>query len=147
MNNYVLVFYGSYRSNRMGIRLAEYIVKRLRHRGDDIELVDAKAINLPMLEPTILVDSTKNAEGLGIAAAIDDNLCEDAFGQGAVVRTAHAIQSHRVLLADFRYRGERPLPVGAFRVHPFNSRVLSIAVKILKNRICSNVWVFFYWTN
>jgi NAD(P)H-dependent FMN reductase len=50
MNNYVLVFYGSYRSNRMGIRLAEYIVKRLRHRGDDIELVDAKAINLPMLD-------------------------------------------------------------------------------------------------
>ena len=40
MNNYVLVFYGSYRSNRMGIRLAEYIVKRLRNRGDDIELVD-----------------------------------------------------------------------------------------------------------
>jgi NAD(P)H-dependent FMN reductase len=50
MNNHVLVFYGSYRSNRMGIRLAEYIVKRLRHRGDDIELIDAKAINLPMLD-------------------------------------------------------------------------------------------------
>src|SRR3974390_3616674 len=50
MNNNVLVFYGSYRSNRTGIRLAEYIVERLRHRGDDIELVDAKAINLPMLD-------------------------------------------------------------------------------------------------
>ncbi|MGZ5871775.1 MAG: NADPH-dependent FMN reductase [Bradyrhizobium sp.] len=50
MNNYVLVFYGSYRSDRLGIRLAEYIVKQLRRRGDDIELVDAKAINLPMLD-------------------------------------------------------------------------------------------------
>jgi NAD(P)H-dependent FMN reductase len=50
MNNYVLVFYGSYRTDRMGIRLAEYVVKRLRHRGEDIELVDAKAINLPMLD-------------------------------------------------------------------------------------------------
>jgi NAD(P)H-dependent FMN reductase len=34
----------------MGIRLAKYIVERLRHRGEDIELVDAKAINLPMLD-------------------------------------------------------------------------------------------------
>jgi NAD(P)H-dependent FMN reductase len=50
MNNYVLVFYGSYRSDRMGIRLAEYIVRRLRQRVDDVELIDAKAINLPMLD-------------------------------------------------------------------------------------------------
>jgi NAD(P)H-dependent FMN reductase len=50
MNNHVLVFYGSYRSGRMGIRLAEYILKRLRRDGDDVELVDAKAINLPMLD-------------------------------------------------------------------------------------------------
>lgn len=50
MSNFVLVFYGSYRSDRMGIRLAEYIIKGLRLRGDDVELVDAKAINLPMLD-------------------------------------------------------------------------------------------------
>jgi NAD(P)H-dependent FMN reductase len=50
MNNHVLVFYGSYRSGRMGIRLAEYMVKRLRRHGDEVELVDAKAINLPMLD-------------------------------------------------------------------------------------------------
>src|SRR5581483_12399071 len=50
MSNHILVFYGSYRSNRMGIRLAEYIVQRLRRRGDEVELVDAKAINLPMLD-------------------------------------------------------------------------------------------------
>jgi len=34
----------------MGIRLAQYVVKRLRRRGDDVELIDAKAINLPMLD-------------------------------------------------------------------------------------------------
>jgi len=50
MSNRILVFYGSYRSDRMGIRLAEFIVDRLRRRGDDVELIDAKAINLPMLD-------------------------------------------------------------------------------------------------
>jgi NAD(P)H-dependent FMN reductase len=50
MSNRILVFYGSYRSDRMGIRLAEFVVKRLRSRGDDVELIDAKAINLPMLD-------------------------------------------------------------------------------------------------
>src|ERR1700752_3597328 len=34
----------------MGIRLADYIVARLRQRGDDVELIDAKAIGLPMLD-------------------------------------------------------------------------------------------------
>jgi NAD(P)H-dependent FMN reductase len=46
----ILVFYGSYRSDRMGIRLANFVVERLRRRGDDVELIDAKAINLPMLD-------------------------------------------------------------------------------------------------
>src|SRR3954462_8913072 len=50
MGNRILVFYGSYRSDRMGIRLAEFVVERLRRRGDDVELIDAKAINLPMLD-------------------------------------------------------------------------------------------------
>ena len=50
MGNRILVFYGSYRSDRMGIRLAQYVVERLRRRGDDVELIDAKAINLPMLD-------------------------------------------------------------------------------------------------
>ena len=44
-----LVFYGSYRFDRKGIRLAEFIVRRLRARGDDVELIDAKAVGLPML--------------------------------------------------------------------------------------------------
>jgi len=50
MGNRILVFYGSYRSDRMGIRLAQYVVERLRRRGDDVELIDAKAINLPLLD-------------------------------------------------------------------------------------------------
>jgi NAD(P)H-dependent FMN reductase len=50
MVNRILVFYGSYRSDRMGIRLAQYVVGRLRRQGEDAELIDAKAINLPMLD-------------------------------------------------------------------------------------------------
>jgi NAD(P)H-dependent FMN reductase len=50
MGNRILVFYGSYRSDRMGIRLVQFVIERLRRRGDDAELIDAKAINLPMLD-------------------------------------------------------------------------------------------------
>src|SRR6188472_1463328 len=50
MSNRILVFYGSYRSDRMGIRLAQFAVDRLRRRGDEVELIDAKAVNLPMLD-------------------------------------------------------------------------------------------------
>jgi hypothetical protein len=34
----------------MGIRLAVFVVDRLRRRGEDVELIDAKAVNLPMLD-------------------------------------------------------------------------------------------------
>jgi NAD(P)H-dependent FMN reductase len=50
MTDRILVLYGSYRSDRMGIRLANYLVSGLRARGNDVELVDAKAIGLPMLD-------------------------------------------------------------------------------------------------
>src|SRR6187431_2347319 len=50
MSNRILVFYGSYRSDRMGIRLAQFAVEGLRGRGDDVELIDAKAVGLPMLD-------------------------------------------------------------------------------------------------
>ena len=50
MSHRILVFYGSYRSDRMGIRLADFLVERLRHRGDAVELIDARAIGLPMLD-------------------------------------------------------------------------------------------------
>ena len=50
MTSRVLVFYGSYRSDRMGIRLAHFVVERLRACGDDVELIDAKQADLPMLD-------------------------------------------------------------------------------------------------
>ena len=50
MTHRVLVFYGSYRSDRRGIRLADYIVRGLRSRGQDVELIDAKEVGLPMLD-------------------------------------------------------------------------------------------------
>jgi NAD(P)H-dependent FMN reductase len=50
MTDRILVLYGSYRSNRMGVRLANFLVAGLRARGADVELIDAKAIGLPMLD-------------------------------------------------------------------------------------------------
>jgi NAD(P)H-dependent FMN reductase len=50
MTHRVLVLYGSYRSDRTGIRLADYLVSALQARGADVELIDAKAVGLPMLD-------------------------------------------------------------------------------------------------
>ncbi|GGB41218.1 hypothetical protein GCM10011380_33370 [Sphingomonas metalli] len=50
MPDHVLVLYGSYRSDRQGIRLADYLVRAFADRGATAELIDAKAIGLPMLD-------------------------------------------------------------------------------------------------
>jgi NAD(P)H-dependent FMN reductase len=50
MPNRILVLYGSYRSDRLGIRLADFIVSGLKARGEDAELIDAKTVGLPMLD-------------------------------------------------------------------------------------------------
>ncbi len=50
MPDKILVFYGSYRADRMGIRLADYIVAQLKARGAEPELIDAQAVGLPMLD-------------------------------------------------------------------------------------------------
>lgn len=50
MTDRILIFYGSYRSDRMGIRLADYLVAGLKARGGDVELIDAKAVGLPLLD-------------------------------------------------------------------------------------------------
>jgi NAD(P)H-dependent FMN reductase len=50
MSDRILVFYGSYRSDRMGIRLADFTTAELRRRGNDVELIDARAVGLPMLD-------------------------------------------------------------------------------------------------
>jgi NAD(P)H-dependent FMN reductase len=50
MTDRILVFYGSYRRDRAGIRLAKYLVARLRSRNTAPELIDAMAVGLPMLD-------------------------------------------------------------------------------------------------
>jgi NAD(P)H-dependent FMN reductase len=50
MADNILVFYGSYRSDRQGIRLADYLVRSFSQRGADAELIDAQAVGLPMLD-------------------------------------------------------------------------------------------------
>ncbi len=50
MGNRILVLYGSYRTDRKGIRLAQFAVHRLRARGENAELIDAKALGLPILD-------------------------------------------------------------------------------------------------
>jgi len=49
MSANVLVFYGSYREPRFGLRLARYLTSRLSARGMPAELIDARDIDLPML--------------------------------------------------------------------------------------------------
>lgn len=46
----LLVLYGSYRRDRMGIRLADWLVGALGARGHGAELIDAQAVGLPMLD-------------------------------------------------------------------------------------------------
>ncbi len=50
MSDNILIFYGSYRSDRQGIRLADYLVAQFASRGAHAELIDAKALDLPMLD-------------------------------------------------------------------------------------------------
>ena len=50
MSDRILIFYGSYRSDRQGIRLAGYLVRAFRQRGADVELIDAREVNLPILD-------------------------------------------------------------------------------------------------
>ena len=50
MADRILIFYGSYRSDRLGIRLADYLVRSFRQRGADAELIDAKEMGLPILD-------------------------------------------------------------------------------------------------
>jgi NAD(P)H-dependent FMN reductase len=50
MADNVLVFYGSYRADRVGIRMAAFVTRELRARGADAELIDAREVGLPMLD-------------------------------------------------------------------------------------------------
>lgn len=46
----ILVLYGSYRRGRMGIRLADYMIRGFQQLGHKAELIDAMAADLPMLD-------------------------------------------------------------------------------------------------
>ena len=46
----LLILYGSYRSDRVGIRLARYLVDRFAERGVNVKLIDAREVGLPMLD-------------------------------------------------------------------------------------------------
>lgn len=50
MADRILVFYGSYRVDRKGIRLANFVVTSFGARGASCELIDAKAVGLPILD-------------------------------------------------------------------------------------------------
>ncbi len=50
MSKKVLVFYGSYREPRYGIRLARFLMLRMPARGVDVEFIDAREVGLPMLK-------------------------------------------------------------------------------------------------
>ena len=53
MSDAILLFYGSYRADRQGIRLADYLLRAFAARGATPELIDAKALDLPMLGPYV----------------------------------------------------------------------------------------------
>jgi NAD(P)H-dependent FMN reductase len=46
----LLVFYGSVRTERQGIKAARFVVNRCRERGHEVTLVDAAEYRLPMLD-------------------------------------------------------------------------------------------------
>ena len=50
MADNVLVFYGSYRATRVGIRMATFVTSELAARGASAELIDAREIGLPILD-------------------------------------------------------------------------------------------------
>lgn len=74
----ILVFYGSYRSDRKGIRLADFLVRRLGERGEDVELIDAKAVGLPMLD-RMYKEYPKGAAPPALEALADKIRRADAF--------------------------------------------------------------------
>jgi NAD(P)H-dependent FMN reductase len=50
MTDNLLVFYGSYRAGRVGIRLATFVTKELCAHGVLAELIDAREVGLPILD-------------------------------------------------------------------------------------------------
>jgi NAD(P)H-dependent FMN reductase len=78
MADKMLVLYGSYRSDRMGIRLANYIVRGLTARGVEAELIDAKAVGLPMLD-RMYKEHPKGAAPAALEALAENIRAADGF--------------------------------------------------------------------
>lgn len=78
MADRILVLYGSYRSNRQGIRLAHYLVRALRERGADPELIDAKEVGLPILD-RMYKEYPKGAAPAALEALAEKIRTADAF--------------------------------------------------------------------
>lgn len=74
----ILVFYGSYREARAGIRLADYTVAQLAARGHDVELIDARAVGLPMLDKRYM-DYSPGTAPANMVALAGKLVAADAF--------------------------------------------------------------------
>ena len=78
MPDRILVLYGSYRSDRMGIRLADYLVRRLAERGAEPTLIDAQVVGLPMLD-RMYKEYPKGAAPSAMEALAEQIRTADAF--------------------------------------------------------------------
>ena len=78
MSDRILIFYGSYRSDRQGIRLADHLVRAFAGRGAAAELIDARALDLPMLDR--MYKEYRKGEAPAAMEALAGKICAaDAF--------------------------------------------------------------------
>jgi NAD(P)H-dependent FMN reductase len=78
MPDTILIFYGSYRADRQGIRLAHYLVNQFTALGATPELIDAKAINLPILD-RMYKEYPKGTAPAALESLAEKIRCADAF--------------------------------------------------------------------
>jgi NAD(P)H-dependent FMN reductase len=78
MADRISVLYGSYRTDRMGIRLANFVVASLHARGELPELIDAKIVGLPMLD-RMYKEYTKGEAPVAMEALAAKIRSADAF--------------------------------------------------------------------
>ena len=78
MSDRIPIIFGSYRSDRQGIRLANYLVDAFAARGASPALVDARAIGLPMLD-RMYKEHPKGAAPVMLEALAETIRTADAF--------------------------------------------------------------------
>lgn len=78
MSDRILIFYGSYRSDRQGIRLANHLVDAFAARGASPALIDAKALDLPILD-RMYKEYPKGAVPVVLEALAETIRTADAF--------------------------------------------------------------------